>query len=157
MPAVTQQRVRARPARKSIFFHSSKSHRVEWILIHLDPLGPTCLTYTPNGKQLITAGSNNVVRVYTTGSDGEPTNIDDCQENNLAIAATVSIRTLWTQWTSPLILEQNDFFLTGSEDGTVRVYSLETFLFDKLLTRCTLPIRDLALSPDGSWAAVASE
>lgn len=52
---------------------------------------------------------------------------------------------------------QNDFFLTGSEDGTVRVYSLETFSFEKLLTRCTLPIRDLALSPDGNWAAVASE
>ncbi|MCJ1422980.1 hypothetical protein MMC29_000861 [Sticta canariensis] len=118
MSTVTQQRVRARPAH---------------------PLGPTCLTYTPNGKQLITAGSNSVVRVYTTGSDGEPTNIDDCQENNLAIAAT------------------NDFFLTGSEDGTVRVYSLETFLYDKLLTRCTLPIRDLALSPDGNWAAVASD
>ncbi|MCJ1260637.1 hypothetical protein MMC22_000499 [Lobaria immixta] len=118
MPTVTQQRVRARPAH---------------------PLGPTCLTYTPNGKQLITAGSNSVVRVYTTGSDGEPTNIDDCQENNLAIAAT------------------NDFFLTGSEDGTVRVYSLETFVFDKLLTRCTLPIRALALSPDGNWAAVASD
>ena len=56
----------------------------------IDPSGPTFLTYTPNGKQLVTAGSNNVVRVYETGSDGEPTNLDDCQENNTAIAATVS-------------------------------------------------------------------
>ena len=55
----------------------------------LDPSGPTFLAYTPNGKRLITAGSNNVIRVYTTGSDGEPTNIDDCQENNTAIAASV--------------------------------------------------------------------
>lgn len=55
-----------------------------------DPSGPTFLTYTPNGKQLVTTGSNNVVRVYETGSDGEPTNLDDCQENNTAIAATVS-------------------------------------------------------------------
>ena len=31
-----------------------------------------------------------MVRVYETGSDGEPTNLDDCQENNTAIAATVS-------------------------------------------------------------------
>ena len=37
----------------------------------------------------MTAGSNNVVRVYATGSDGEPTNLDDCQENNTAIAASV--------------------------------------------------------------------
>ena len=55
----------------------------------LDPSGPTFLTYTPNGRKLITAGSNNVIRVYTTGSDGEPTNLDDCSENNTAIAATV--------------------------------------------------------------------
>ncbi|KAL8937704.1 MAG: hypothetical protein Q9216_004299 [Gyalolechia sp. 2 TL-2023] len=63
-----QQRVRGRPAH---------------------PNGPTCLTYTPDGTKLVTAGSNNVIRVYTTGSDGEPTNIDDCTENNTALAATV--------------------------------------------------------------------
>lgn len=52
---------------------------------------------------------------------------------------------------------QNDFFITGSEDGTVWMYSLETNSMDKMLTRSTLPIRDIALSPDGNWAAVASE
>lgn len=88
---------------------------------------------------MITAGSNNVIRVYQTGSDGEPTNIDDCQENNAAIAAS------------------NDIFIVGAEDGSVCVYSLETYLYDRMLTRCTLPIRDIALSPDGIWAAVASD
>ena len=96
-----------------------------------------------------------MVRVYTTGSDGEPTNLDDCQENNTALAATVrifpSVREL------RLTINQNDFFLTGSEDGTVCMYSLETYTYEKMLTRCTLPIRDIALSPDGQWAAVASE
>ena len=29
--------------------------------------------------------------------------------------------------------------------------------FDKFLVRCTLPIRDVSLSPDGSWCAVASD
>ncbi|MCJ1402322.1 hypothetical protein MMC11_005542 [Xylographa trunciseda] len=118
MAAVTQPRLRGRPAH---------------------PAGPTFLTYTPNGRKLITAGSNNVIRVYTTGSDGEPTNIDDCQENNTAVAAS------------------NDFFITGSEDGTVCMYSLETNQYEKMLTRCSLPIRDIALSPDGHWAAVASD
>ena len=28
---------------------------------------------------------------------------------------------------------------------------------DQILVRCTLPVRDVALSPDGCWAAVASE
>lgn len=50
------------------------------------------MTYTKDGSKLVTAGANNVVRVYDTGSDGEPTNIDDCQDNNLAIAATVRSR-----------------------------------------------------------------
>ncbi|KAL9103724.1 MAG: hypothetical protein Q9163_001274 [Psora crenata] len=118
MATVRSQRVRPRPAH---------------------PSGPTFLTYTPNGRKLITAGSNNVVRVYQTGSDGEPTNLDDCQENNTAVAAT------------------NDFFLTGSEDGTVCMYSLENYTYEKMLTRCTLPIRDIALSPDGQWAAIASD
>ena len=59
--------------------------------------------------------------------------------------------------TLPTDKEQNDFFITGSEDGMVCMYSLETYLYDKLLTRYTLPIRDIALSPDGKWAAIASE
>jgi len=29
--------------------------------------------------------------------------------------------------------------------------------FDKYLTRCTLPIRDIAISPNGKWCAVASD
>ena len=85
MAAITQSRVRGRPARELTPVHHS-TH----LLTEKDPSGPTVLTYTPNGRKLITAGSNNVVRVYATGSDGEPTNLDDCQENNTAIAASVS-------------------------------------------------------------------
>lgn len=53
------------------------------------PAGPTFLAYSRDGTKLVTAGTNSVVRVYETGSDGEPTNLDDCQDNNLAVAATV--------------------------------------------------------------------
>ena len=52
---------------------------------------------------------------------------------------------------------QNDFFVTGSEDGTVSKYSLESMSFDKYLVRSTLPIRDVSISPDGRWCAVASD
>jgi chromosome transmission fidelity protein 4 len=52
---------------------------------------------------------------------------------------------------------QNDFFITGSEDGTVSKYSLENNKFEEILVRSTLPVRDVALSPDGNWVAVASE
>lgn len=53
--------------------------------------GPTYLSYTPNGTKLVTIGSNNTIRVYKTGSDGEPTNIDDCQEQNMAVDSTVGL------------------------------------------------------------------
>lgn len=101
--------------------------------------GATFTTYTPNGKKLLTVGNNSVIRVFTTGSDAEPVNIDVPQEAHTAVAAT------------------NDFFITGAEDGTVCKYSLSDFTLDEILLRCTLPVRDLALSPDGLWVAVASE
>lgn len=51
--------------------------------------GPTYLSYTPDGTKLVTVGSNNTVRVYSTGSDGEPTNIDECPEMNAGVSSTV--------------------------------------------------------------------
>ncbi len=87
----------------------------------------------------MTVGSNNAIRVYQTGSVGEPVTIDDCPESNAAVAAGT------------------DFFLVGSEDGTVSKYSLENNSLQEVLVRCSLPVRDVVLSPDGRWAAVASE
>ncbi|KAK3044841.1 hypothetical protein LTS18_000209, partial [Coniosporium uncinatum] len=101
--------------------------------------GSTYLSYTPDGTKLITVGSNNAIRIFHTGSDAEPTNIDDCQDGNLAVAAS------------------DDFFLTGSEDGTVSKYSLQSNSLEEVLVRSTLPIRDIALSPNGEWAAIASD
>ncbi|XDG02987.1 hypothetical protein ABKA04_002602 [Annulohypoxylon sp. FPYF3050] len=83
--------------------------------------------------------SNNTIRLYKTGFDGEPINIDDCQEQNLSVDAS------------------NEFFVVGSEDGTVSLYSIPDANFDKFLLRCSLPIRDVALSPDSKWCAVASD
>ncbi|KAJ4287545.1 DNA polymerase alpha accessory factor Mcl1 [Kalmusia sp. IMI 367209] len=101
--------------------------------------GPTFLAYTPNGKKLITAGVDNFCRIFSTGSDEEPSNVDDCQENNLAVAAG------------------DGFFITGAEDGTVNKYTLGANDGGDILWRSTLPVRDVALSPDGNWVAVASD
>ncbi|KAL7624348.1 DNA polymerase alpha accessory factor Mcl1 [Parahypoxylon ruwenzoriense] len=101
--------------------------------------GPTHCAYTPDGTKLVTVGSNNTIRLYKTGFDGEPINIDDCQEQNLSVDAS------------------NEFFVVGSEDGTVSLYSIPNATFDKFLLRCSLPIRDVALSPDSKWCAVASD
>ncbi|KAI1095442.1 WD40 repeat-like protein [Rostrohypoxylon terebratum] len=101
--------------------------------------GSTYCAYTPDGSKLVTVGSNNTIRLYKTGFDGEPINIDDCQEQNLSVDAS------------------NEFFVVGSEDGTVSLYSIPDATFDKFLLRCSLPIRDVALSPDSKWCAVASD
>ncbi|OAA46206.1 WD40 repeat-like-containing domain protein [Metarhizium rileyi] len=101
--------------------------------------GITKCAYTTDGHRLVTVGSNNTIRLYKTGSDGEPTNIDDCQESNVSISAG------------------QDFFVVGSEDGTVSLYNIETANFERFLLRATLPIRDVALTRDSQWCAVASD
>lgn len=101
--------------------------------------GTTRCGYTPDGYRLVTVGANNTIRIYKTGSDGEPTNIDECQEQNLAVAVA------------------DNFFVAGSEDGVVSSYSLDTATFQGFLTRTSLPVRDVALTPDGQWCAVASD
>src|SRR5277367_2376696 len=68
MATTTQFRIRGRPA------HTA---------------GPTYLSYTPDGTKLVTVGSNNTTRVYKTGFDGEPTNIDECQEQIMGVDSTV--------------------------------------------------------------------
>lgn len=68
MATTTQMRIRGRPA------HT---------------IGPTFLSYTQDGTRLVTVGSDNFYRVYKTGSDGEPTNIDDCPEQNMGVASAV--------------------------------------------------------------------
>ena len=80
-----------------------------------------------------------MLRIFQHGSEDEPHNIDVTGENHTAIAAT------------------NDFFIVGAEDGSVTKYSLLTNSMEEILVRCSLPIRDLAISRDGEWVAVASD
>lgn len=104
-----------------------------------DPPGPTFFSYTPNGKKLVTVGGNGAIRIFDHLSADEPAIIDVSTEDHLAVAA------------------RNDFFVVGCEDGSVTKYSLATNSMDEILVRCSLPVRDVAISPDGQWCAVASE
>ncbi|KAL1584757.1 hypothetical protein WHR41_06925 [Cladosporium halotolerans] len=103
------------------------------------PPGPTFFSYTPNGRKLVTVGGNGAFRVFEHLSADEPAIIDVSTEDHLAVAA------------------RNDFFVVGSEDGSVTKYSLATNSLDEVLVRCSLPIRDVDISPDGQWCAVASD
>lgn len=62
---------------------------IEALTFPADTPGTTILTYTPDGKRVITAGSNSAIRIYTVGQDGEPTTIDEGVEGHFGIAATV--------------------------------------------------------------------
>lgn len=59
--------------------------------------------------------------------------------------------------THTAVAATNDFFVVGAEDGSVTKYSLLTNSMDEILVRCSLPVRDVSLSADGEWAAVASD
>lgn len=62
-----------------------------------------------------------------------------------------------TGWINRLIAHQNSSFIMGAEDGTVWQYEIDSGKMEKLLVRCALPVRDIGISQDGEWAAVASE
>ncbi|KAL9109577.1 MAG: hypothetical protein Q9227_005757 [Pyrenula ochraceoflavens] len=51
----------------------------------------------------------------------------------------------------------NNHFIAGFEEGDVSRYSIEDKSLDRLIVRCSLPVRDLAVSPDNNWCAVASD
>ncbi|KAI5852302.1 WD40-repeat-containing domain protein [Tricharina praecox] len=102
------------------------------------PPGQTIVNYSPDGRYLYTAGTNTFIRKYTTASEDEPVTIDTTADNT-GIVAT------------------NDKIISCSEDCSVSVFSSATNTPERLLLRTNLPARGLALSPDGSWLAVASD
>jgi len=105
--------------------------------------GWTKLAYSLDGKFLITAGADQLIRKFTVDDDPskEPETFEDHSESVVAVAAS---RTA---------------FASASEDCTVNLFKMGAKSGDnaRLVTRCTLPVRDIAFSPDGEWLAVASE
>lgn len=53
------------------------------------------MTYTPDGRRVITGGSNSAIRIYTVGQDGEPKTVDESVDGHLGIGATVCHMLLW--------------------------------------------------------------
>ncbi|EPS43029.1 hypothetical protein H072_2988 [Dactylellina haptotyla CBS 200.50] len=101
--------------------------------------GLTFVTYTIDGKYLLTAGSNNLLRKFTHGSSDEPDNIDQTHRLNTGICGN------------------NENFYISCEDGLVESYSIRNNEMDKLITRFSLPARDVAVTPDGYWVAACGD
>nr|KAK5450421.1 DNA polymerase alpha accessory factor Mcl1 [Exophiala xenobiotica] len=103
------------------------------------PPGPTYLQYSPDGQRLIVAGVGNFARSFRTGDNGEPDLLPETHEETYAVASG------------------NDYVILGCEDGTVCEYAVPSGDLRQILVRFTLPIRDIALSPDEKWIAVSSD
>ncbi|KIV86613.1 hypothetical protein PV11_02213 [Exophiala sideris] len=103
------------------------------------PPGSTYLQYSPDGQRLVVAGVGNFARSFRTGDNGEPDLLPETHEETLAVASG------------------NDYVILGCEDGTVCEYAVPSGDLKQILVRTTLPIRDIALSPDENWIAVSSD
>jgi chromosome transmission fidelity protein 4 len=103
--------------------------------------GLTKLAYSYAGKYLITAGADQLIRKFTVDEESkEPETFEQHADPVTAVAAA------------------RDVFASASEDCTVSLFRMENSEENvRMLTRCTLPIRDIAFSPDGEWLGVASE
>lgn len=104
--------------------------------------GWTKLAYSNDGKYLITAGADQLIRKFTVDEESkEPETFEQHTEPIIAIATS------------------RNAFASASEDCTVNLFNMRSNSSEnvKLLTRCTLPVRDVAFSPDGEWLGVASE
>ncbi|GAO46321.1 WD40 repeat-like protein [Saitoella complicata NRRL Y-17804] len=101
--------------------------------------GLTRLAYSTDGAHLITVGSNQVIRKFQVDSEDEPVTIE---QHNDAITGVAT---------------SSEYFATCSEDASVSLFSMTSNEFITMPTRCTLPVRDIAFSPDGEWIAVASD
>ena len=101
--------------------------------------GPTRAAYSKDGQYLFTSGSDCVVRRFKLGLNDEPLTLDPYHEDNVTG-----------------LVVSNEKIVTCSEDATVAIFDIKGGESDKLC-RTTLPIRDVAFSPDGDWIAVASD
>lgn len=103
--------------------------------------GWTKLAYSHDGQFLITAGADQLIRKFVVDEESkEPETFEQHTEPVTAVATS------------------RNAFASASEDCTVNLFNLRNSDDNvRLLTRCTLPVRDIAFSPDGEWLGVASE
>ncbi|OUM69703.1 hypothetical protein PIROE2DRAFT_2338 [Piromyces sp. E2] len=106
-------------------------------LIHEGCINDLC--YSSKGKCIITVGDDHKIKIK---------NLKDDNESKVLTYHTSKV-------TSLDMFER--IFVTGSEDGTVKLFEYPSGTFRKLLTRFTLPVRSVCFSPDGRRVAVASE
>ncbi|KAI9344422.1 WD40-repeat-containing domain protein [Pilaira anomala] len=106
------------------------------------PEGKTIVCYKYDGKQLIVGGSDaHGLNIYDTDPDTQDyvaANIVNHTEDVTCIASS------------------KNGYASGGTDGLVLLYN-NANSFEKILVRSTVPVRDIAYSPDGTKLAIATD
>jgi chromosome transmission fidelity protein 4 len=92
-------------------------------------------------REAVTGGVATGIKVYDT----EPGHQDYVRANIIKHSEDVEC-----------IAVSNNGFASGGTDGLVLLYTSKN-LFDKILVRSTVPVRDLAYHPNGTKLAIATE
>ncbi|KAK9470444.1 WD40-repeat-containing domain protein [Dipodascopsis tothii] len=101
--------------------------------------GQTRLAYTPDGRFLLTVGTNRLVRRFTVDSADEPATVEHHEGDILGITAS------------------DKHYATCSEDGTAALFDVGSNELVGLLSRQALPLREATFSRDGEWVALAGD
>lgn len=101
--------------------------------------GTTRAAYSKDGQFIFTTGADCVVRRFKLDTNEEPLTLDPLHED--AVTG---------------IVVSNEKIVTCSEDASVALFDIKGGDSQKIC-RTTLPMRELAFSPDGQWVAIASE
>lgn len=101
---------------------------------------PVRIAYSPKGQYLLTIGGNAFARRYSAQAlDDEPKSVESNDDSIVTLAVS------------------NSHFALASDDGSAKLYDLDSMDEVHTITRSNLPIRDLAFSPDGEWIAVCND
>ncbi|ODV91144.1 hypothetical protein CANCADRAFT_2863 [Tortispora caseinolytica NRRL Y-17796] len=104
------------------------------------------LKTTSDSKFLISVGNNEIIRKFRLDRDLEPSSFEAASANG-----THTDKPVWS------IAVTATRVATGSDDGSVVMYSLPTEQMLSIVYRCTMAVRDLAFSPNERWLAVVSD
>lgn len=112
------------------------------------------LTFSPDGQWLVSGGDDHLMRLWSV-RDLLANAPSAESESGLAPTAVLTGHTDWVR--SVRFTPDSQRLLSGSDDGTVRLWSLETFHCVQVLRQSSDRVRSIAVSPDARFLAAGGD